>query len=271
MHTRSIAGLLHATAARRRGLYLASLFCAALLILAAPNLAAAATPAPLQQAGDSSGAVSVADSSLGQILVDAGGMSLYMFDKDEPGKSNCYDQCAVRWPPLLVDAGATPTAGDGVSATLGVTERTDGTYQVTANDMPLYYWYEDKQPGDVLGQAVGDVWWVLGPDGSVIRTAAAATPEATAEATAEATVEASAEMTATAEATPEATAEATVEATAEASAASDTSAAGGTSDTSAAPQQLPVTGADGGTLGALIAAIGVLAGGGWVALRSRKH
>jgi len=127
-----------------------------------------------------------------------------------------------------------------------VTERTDGTYQVTANDMPLYYWYEDKQPGDVLGQGVGDVWWVLSPDGSPMHTAATS-------------------------------AEATAEATTEASAAGDTSAAGGSggtggsSDTSSAPQQMPVTGADGGTLGALIAAIGVLAGGGWVALRNRKR
>ena len=110
--------------------------------------------------------MAVGDSSLGQILVDANGMSLYMFDKDEPDKSNCYEGCAVKWPPLLVNAGEQPTAGEGVTAKLGVTERTDGTYQVTANGWPLYYWFKDVNPGDVLGQAVGDVWWVLAPDGT---------------------------------------------------------------------------------------------------------
>ena len=34
--------------------------------------------------------------------------------------------------------------------------------------MPLYYWYKDVVPGDATGQNVGQVWFVLGPDGSVI-------------------------------------------------------------------------------------------------------
>ncbi len=169
-----------------RYLPLGALLCALLLLFGSRS----ASAAPLQQSGDGTPNVAVGDSSLGQILVDAKGMSLYMFDKDEPDKSNCYEGCAVKWPPLLVNAGEQPAAGDGVTAKLGVTERTDGTYQVTANGWPLYYWYKDVNPGDVLGQAVGDVWWVLAPDGSVIRTAppaAAAAPAATAEATAEAT------------------------------------------------------------------------------------
>ncbi len=170
-----------------RLLPLGALLCA-LLLLFSSGIAAAA---PRQQAGDAP-SVAVGDSSLGQILVGANGMSLYMFDKDEPNKSNCYEGCAVKWPPLLVNAGEQPTAGEGVTAKLGVTERTDGTYQVTANGWPLYYWFEDVNPGDVLGQAVGDVWWVLAPDGTIIRTVPAA-----AEATAEAAVPA-----ATAEALP---------------------------------------------------------------------
>ena len=145
----------------------------------APGIAAAATPVSAQQTGDNAAGatVNVGDSSLGQILVDANGMTLYLFDNDEPGKSNCDAACLRRWPPLLADAGAQPVGGSGVSATLGTIQRDDGTTQVTANDMPLYYWFEDKQPGDVLGQAVGDVWWVLAPDGTAIHTAAAvATP-----------------------------------------------------------------------------------------------
>jgi LPXTG-motif cell wall-anchored protein len=213
-----------------RFLPLGALLCA-LLLLFSSGIAAAA---PRQQSG-AAPSVAVGDSSLGQILVGPNGMSLYMFDKDEPNKSNCYEGCAVKWPPLLVNAGEQPTAGEGVTAKLGVTERTDGTYQVTANGWPLYYWYKDVNPGDVLGQAVGDVWWVLAADGTINRTAPVS-----------------------AEATPAATAEATTEATAEAPAEA------------AAPAQLPVTGADGGTLGALIAALGIAAGGGWVVLRRRR-
>jgi predicted lipoprotein with Yx(FWY)xxD motif len=47
--------------------------------------------------------------------------------------------------------------------TLGVTERTDGTYQVTYNDMPLYYWIKDVVPGDATGQNVGEVWFIVAP------------------------------------------------------------------------------------------------------------
>ena len=136
-----------------RFLPLGVVLCALLLLFGSR----AAAAAPRQQSGDGTPSVAVGDSSLGQILVDAKGMSLYMFDKDEPDKSNCYEGCAVKWPPLLVNAGEQPVAGEGVTAKLGVTERTDGTYQVTANGWPLYYWFKDVNPGDVLGQAVGDV------------------------------------------------------------------------------------------------------------------
>jgi LPXTG-motif cell wall-anchored protein len=131
---------------------------------------------------------------MGRIMVGANGMTLYMFDKDEPGKSNCYDDCAVKWPPLLINAGEQPIAADGITAQLGVTERTDGAYQVTANDLPLYYWYKDVNPGDATGQAVGDVWWVLDPAGAPIKTAAAPAAAAPAAATAAETAPAPEQM-----------------------------------------------------------------------------
>lgn len=111
--------------------------------------------------------VEVADSSLGEILVDAEGLSLYMFDPDEQGESTCYEDCEAAWPPLLVEGD--PVAGDNVDESLlGTTEREDGTSQVTYNDWPLYYWARDEAAGDVTGQAVNDVWWVVGPDGEPI-------------------------------------------------------------------------------------------------------
>lgn len=112
--------------------------------------------------------VMVADSSLGKILVDDKGMTLYMFTKDADGVSACYDKCATAWPPLLTKNNA--TAGAGAEASLlGTTTRKDGSMQVTYNKMPLYYYEKDKAPGDVTGQEVGDVWYVVDAKGKVIK------------------------------------------------------------------------------------------------------
>jgi predicted lipoprotein with Yx(FWY)xxD motif len=104
---------------------------------------------------------------LGQFLVDAKGMTLYLYTKDTPNTSNCYDTCAVMWPPLLT-SGA-PTAGSGLNAALlGTTTRKDGTTQVTYNGWPLYYWFRDQQASDTKGQWVGGVWFVVSPKGDII-------------------------------------------------------------------------------------------------------
>jgi predicted lipoprotein with Yx(FWY)xxD motif len=109
--------------------------------------------------------VQVADHpELGKILTDGQGMTLYLFTPDDENVSNCYDQCAVNWPPLLVEEGQEPAAGAGLTGELGITERTDGGRQVTYNGMPLYYWIQDNNPGDATGQDVGDVWYVVHPD-----------------------------------------------------------------------------------------------------------
>ena len=101
-------------------------------------------------------------------------MTLYLFTKDTPNTTVCYEKCAVAWPPLLTTGD--PVAGEGVDAALlGTTARTDGTVQVTYNGWPLYYYEKDKAPGDVVGQNVGDVWFVISPAGEMINTAAAAT------------------------------------------------------------------------------------------------
>ena len=97
-------------------------------------------------------------------LVDGKGMTLYLYTKDTPGTSTCYDKCATAWPPLLTSG--TPVAGTGVDASkFGTTKRTDGTTQVTYNGWPLYYFEKDKQAGDVTGQGVGNVWYLVSPSG----------------------------------------------------------------------------------------------------------
>jgi predicted lipoprotein with Yx(FWY)xxD motif len=104
------------------------------------------------------------DATLGSFLVDSKGMSLYLYTKDTPNTSNCYDQCATYWPPLLT-TGA-PVPGTGVDdSKIGTTNRTDGTVQVTYAGWPLYYYIGDKAAGDVKGENVQNVWFVITPDG----------------------------------------------------------------------------------------------------------
>ncbi|MFC6765650.1 plastocyanin/azurin family copper-binding protein [Natrinema soli] len=102
------------------------------------------------------------------ILVGPTGQTLYMFDQDTQGEgaSVCYDDCAENWPPLTVDD--EPTVGEDVEADVTTFEREDGSLQVVANGWPLYYFARDEALGDVEGQGLNDVWWVLGPDGSPI-------------------------------------------------------------------------------------------------------
>lgn len=115
------------------------------------------------------------DAKLGSFLVDSKGMSLYLFTKDTPNVSNCYEKCATAWPPLLTTG--KPVAGKDVdSSKLGTTKRTDGTMQVTYNGWPLYYYIKDTKPGDVVGQDVGQVWYVISPSGEQVMPQAAPMP-----------------------------------------------------------------------------------------------
>jgi predicted lipoprotein with Yx(FWY)xxD motif/plastocyanin len=142
----------------------------------APTEAAAAAP---EVTGPATVMIAT-DAKLGDILVDEKGMTLYLFTKDTPNTSNCYDKCATAWPPLLTKGDA--VAGMGADKDLlGTTTRKDGTNQVTYNGWPLYYYVKDQKPGDVTGQDVGGVWYVLSPKGEEVETPGAeATPEATA-------------------------------------------------------------------------------------------
>jgi predicted lipoprotein with Yx(FWY)xxD motif/glucose/arabinose dehydrogenase len=101
---------------------------------------------------------------VGNILVGAGGLTLYVFLKDEiedgEGESYCFEECEAAWPPLVVDEGVEPTLGDGVPGELGIHEREDGSRQVTYNGWPLYYFKMDANPGDITGNDMKDVWYI---------------------------------------------------------------------------------------------------------------
>jgi predicted lipoprotein with Yx(FWY)xxD motif len=122
--------------------------------------------------------ISVAsDAKLGKILVGDKGMTLYMFTNDGPNQSNCDAKCLSKWPPLLTQG--SPTLGEGVDASLvGTASLPDGSKIVTYNKMPLYYWVKDTKPGDTTGQGVGNVWYVVSPEGKVIDTDASSSAPA---------------------------------------------------------------------------------------------
>ena len=170
----------------RRRYFVFSALAALILVIAACSPQAAPTTAPAPAATEPAavpvtGGTTVAlgqNDELGSFLVDDKGMTLYLFTKDTPNTSNCYDKCATAWPPLLTNGN--PVGGEGVdSSMLGTTTRTDGSVQVTYNGWPLYYYAKDKAPGDVVGQNVGDVWFVVSPAGEMVQSVAATEAPAT--------------------------------------------------------------------------------------------
>ncbi|KIF73042.1 hypothetical protein QR77_01600 [Streptomyces sp. 150FB] len=112
--------------------------------------------------------------SLGTILLDAKGRTLYVFDKDTSSKSMCTGACATQWPPSIVTA--KPKAGKGVkSDMLSTSTRSDNKKQVTYNGHPLYTFAGDQKPGDTSGQGVnafGAKWYVIGTNGKQITKSA---------------------------------------------------------------------------------------------------
>jgi len=114
--------------------------------------------------------VGVASSTLGRILVDGRGHTLYMFSTDAHGKSACAGQCAAFWPPLI--ASGKPVAAAGAKASLlGTILRSDGRLQVTYAHHPLYSFVKDTRKGQTNGEGLevfGGKWWALSSTGAKI-------------------------------------------------------------------------------------------------------
>jgi predicted lipoprotein with Yx(FWY)xxD motif len=138
---------------------------------ASPDTTAAPTPTtPTTPTTIAQSTLRVAKSSLGNILVDSNGRTLYLFQKDSGTTSACTGPCATFWPPVTVTG--TPTAGSGAKASLiGTTKRSDGSTQVTYNGHPVYLYGGDHKAGDTTGQGIvafGGGWFVLSPAGTQI-------------------------------------------------------------------------------------------------------
>jgi predicted lipoprotein with Yx(FWY)xxD motif len=135
--------------------------------IAPPVASEAPSDAPSEAPSAAAGATVEATEvgSLGTVLIDGESkLTVYTFTKDvkDSGKSNCSGGCLETWPALTVAAGATPTAGAGVTGTLGTITREDnGTLQVTYNGLPLYFFKNDQNPGDSNG--VYENWEAVKP------------------------------------------------------------------------------------------------------------
>ena len=97
-----------------------------------------------------------------KMLVTPKGMALYLYTPDKPTQSACSGGCAKYWPPLDLAAGASaPVALTGIAGKFATLARTDGSSQLSYDGAPLYTWIKDKKPGDITGQGVEGIWWVV--------------------------------------------------------------------------------------------------------------
>ena len=102
--------------------------------------------------------ISTQTGAKGSYLVGANGMSLYTFDNDSVGVSNCTGSCAGLWPPYI-----TPSVPTNLPTGISTITRSDGTIQYTYKGRPLYYYSGDTQPGDINGDGVGGIWHLAKP------------------------------------------------------------------------------------------------------------
>jgi predicted lipoprotein with Yx(FWY)xxD motif len=128
------------------------------------------TSAPAtSQAGGAAKLATATVGDYGKIIVDGNGRTVYVFDKDTSGTSNCSGDCLAKWP--VVPAGDGTPQLDGIDASLiSTVTRADGTKQLAVKGLPLYLFASDSKAGEAKGQAVGGVWWVVGADGQKITT-----------------------------------------------------------------------------------------------------
>lgn len=91
------------------------------------------------------------------MLTGSNGMTLYTFDKDSAGKSNCNGPCAANWPPLSV------MDGESAGGDYSIVTRDDGKKQWAYKGKPLYFWVKDQKPGDRTGDGFNNVWRVAKP------------------------------------------------------------------------------------------------------------
>ena len=106
-------------------------------------------------------------SGIGNVAVDAQGMTLYHITSETGGQIVCTGSCASTWPPLLTSG--MPTGSAGISGKLGTVKRPDGTTQVTLGGLPLYTYSGDSAPGQATGQGSQGIWFAVASAGTIIK------------------------------------------------------------------------------------------------------
>ena len=143
-----------------------------LIVALAATLAAMATNSAIVK--------SAKNATYGPLLVSSNGLTLYHLTSETNGAIKCTGACATLWPPLLVEGGAMPTAGTGLTAAkLGTIRRPGGQTQVTYDGLPLYRYSADKKSGQVHGEGVGGVWFAVSSAGKIVQHAPAASTTTT--------------------------------------------------------------------------------------------
>jgi predicted lipoprotein with Yx(FWY)xxD motif len=151
---------------------LSALLAGGAVVLTACGGAASGTTA----AGAGGGAVPstgkglhVASTSLGKVLVDRNGMTVYLLTADGRNMSTCGGDCSSFWPPV------TPGHND-LSVPGGSTKTPDGTPTATVAGQPVYTFSNDHNPGDVGGEGLqefGGTWYAVSPSGQAVTSATA--------------------------------------------------------------------------------------------------
>lgn len=130
-----------------------------LVAIAGFALLAACVSHPIQQSQvndpSSHAPAMMMQTTAGSVMTTPTGMTLYTFDKDAAGKSNCTGECAQYWPPLIANPGSIP------AGYMTVIARDDGQMQWAAHGSPLYTYVQDKVPGDVKGNNLHNTWHVV--------------------------------------------------------------------------------------------------------------
>lgn len=140
------------------------------LILIMAATAALGLASATMASDDSAPTLAAKSSRFGKVLFDSRGFVVYAFTKDRH-RSACNGACAKKWPPYVVRGGV--RAGTGLKASLLATVlRADGSRQVTFAGRPLYYYFGDTKPGQILCQNVsefGGLWLIVRPNGKLVR------------------------------------------------------------------------------------------------------
>ena len=150
---------------------LAAVAAASLLTLSACGSGSSSSSAgtqtqPSTTPASNSGGLHVATTSLGKVVVDAQGRTVYMLTADHSGHSSCSSACLTYWPPVA------PGKASGLSAKVGATATTTGGQTATVGSWPVYTYVGDQKPGDVTGEGIanfGGVWYAVSPNGTPVK------------------------------------------------------------------------------------------------------